>query len=104
MRALRQILEWGVAEIAETCGAMNRRLALAASELGFSAPAEPLRAPHYLCLRSEGSIPREWIQALAREKVFVSIRGSSMRVTPHVYNTEQDCDRLIAALKECAVR
>jgi len=104
VRAMRQILEWGVGEIAETCGAMNRRLASAAAELGFSGPAEPLRAPHYLCLRRAGSIPTEWTHVLAREKVFVSVRGSSMRVTPHVYNTEQDCDRLIAALKECSVR
>jgi len=37
---------------------------------------------------------------LAREKVFVSVRGTSMRVTPHVYNTAQDCDRLIGCLRQ----
>src|SRR5271166_2859682 len=48
MRAMEQILEWKVAQISETCGAMNRRLAASAAELGFNAPAEPLRASHYL--------------------------------------------------------
>ena len=102
LRAIRQILEWKVAQISETCGAMNRRLAEAAAELGFNAPAEPLRAPHYLCLRRKTAIPRELTEMLASEKVFVSVRGSSIRVTPHVYNTVEDCDRLIACLRRVA--
>ncbi len=36
---------------------------------------------------------------LAREKVFVSVRGSSIRVTPHVYNATEDGERLIACLR-----
>jgi len=102
LRAITQILEWKVVQISETCGAMNRRLAEAAAELGFSAPAEPLRAPHYLCLRRKTAIPRELTEMLASEKVFVSVRGSSIRVTPHVYNTVEDCDRLIACLRRVA--
>ncbi len=101
-RAMQQILEWGVPEIAETSGALNRRLAEAAKELGFTAPAEHLRAAHYLCLRRKTAIPKELTGELARERVFVSVRGSSIRVTPHVYNTVEDCDRLIACLRRIA--
>ena len=36
--------------------------------------------------------------ALSERRVFVSIRGDSIRVTPHVYNDEQDCDAFIDAL------
>jgi len=104
VRAMNQILEWGVGEISETSGAMNRRLAEAAAELGFTAPAEPLRAPHYLCLRGKEGVPLELAHALAREKIFVSIRGSSMRVSPHVYNTMEDCDRLIDCLRRADVK
>jgi selenocysteine lyase/cysteine desulfurase len=39
---------------------------------------------------------------LAQEKVFVSIRGSSIRVTPHVYNTAEEGERLIACLRRFA--
>ena len=102
LRAMRQLLEWGVAEISETSGALNLRLAAAAENLGFSAPAESLRAPHYLCLRRKQAIPRGLPEMLAQEKVFVSVRGSSIRVTPHVYNTPKDCDRLIACLQRVA--
>jgi selenocysteine lyase/cysteine desulfurase len=31
--------------------------------------------------------------------VFVSVRGKAMRVTPHVYNTDADIERLFAVLK-----
>jgi selenocysteine lyase/cysteine desulfurase len=40
---------------------------------------------------------------LAREKVFVSVRGSSIRVAPHVYNSAEDLERLIACLRRIAV-
>jgi selenocysteine lyase/cysteine desulfurase len=99
VRAMRQIMEWGIDEISATSGAMNRHLADAAAELGFSAAREPLRAPHYLCLRRATSIPPESTHVLARERVFVSVRGASMRVSPHVYNTPEDCERLIACLR-----
>lgn len=102
VRAMKQLLEWEVPQVSETVGALNRELADAAAELGFSAPAEPLRAPHYLALRRKEPIPKELSEMLAREKVFVSVRGSSIRVTPHVYNTADDCKRLITCLRRIA--
>ena len=102
VRAMQQILEWGIDEISATSGAMNRRLSESAADLGFTAPRVPLRAPHYLCLRRGVAIPPELTHVLAREKVYVSVRGTSMRVTPHVYNTEEDCARLIACLRQIA--
>jgi selenocysteine lyase/cysteine desulfurase len=102
VRAMKQLLEWNVAQISETAGALNRQLASAAAELGFSSPPDDLRAPHYLCLRRKAGLPRELPEMLAREKVFVSIRGSSIRVTPHVYNTAEDGERLIACMRRIA--
>jgi len=104
VRAMRQILDWRIEEISATSAAHNQYLAEAAAELDFSAPNEPLRAPHYLCLRKAEPITPELTFTLAREKVYVSVRGTSMRVTPHVYNTREDCDRLIACLKRMATK
>jgi len=101
-RAMKQLLEWGIPEVSETAGALSRHLAEAASDLGFSAPHEPLRAPHYLCLRRKEAIPKELPKMLAQEKVFVSVRGSSVRVAPNVYNTLEDCERLISCLRKIA--
>jgi selenocysteine lyase/cysteine desulfurase len=102
VRAMKQLLEWKVEQISETAGTLNRQIAAAAAELGFSSPPEDLRAPHYLCLRRKAGIAREFPEMLAREKVFVSVRGTSIRVTPHVYNSAADGERLIACLKQTA--
>jgi len=102
VRAMKQLLEWEVAQISETVGALNRQLANAAADMGFSAPSEPWRAPHYLALRRKAAIPKELPEMLAKEKVFVSVRGSSIRVTPHIYNTAEDGERLIACLRRIA--
>jgi selenocysteine lyase/cysteine desulfurase len=102
VRAMKQLLEWDVAQISETAGGLNRQLASAAAELGFSSPPEDLRAPHYLCLRKKDGISRELPERLAREKVFVSVRGSSIRVAPNVYNSAGDAERLISCLRQNA--
>jgi selenocysteine lyase/cysteine desulfurase len=102
VRAMKQLLEWDVAQISKAIGVLNRQLAAAAAELGFLSPPDHLRAPHYLCLRKKSGIPRELPEMLAREKVFVSVRGSSIRVTPHLYNSAADAERLISCLKQTA--
>jgi selenocysteine lyase/cysteine desulfurase len=99
VRAMKQLLEWDITQISETAGALNRRIAEAAAEMGFQAPAEGRRAPHYLALRRKTGIPKELPELLAKEKVFVSVRATSIRISPHVYNTVEDCDRLIACLR-----
>jgi selenocysteine lyase/cysteine desulfurase len=99
-RAMKQLLDWGVTEISDTIGTLNRKLAEAAAELGFSAPSEECRAPHYLALRRKAGIPPGLPEALARQKVFVSVRGSSVRVTPHIYNSAADVERLISCLRQ----
>jgi len=102
VHAMEQLLEWRVANVSETIGALARELAVAAAQLGFSSPPENLRAPHYLCLRRKAGIPSGLLEMLARDKVFVSVRGSSIRVTPNVYNSAADAERLISCLKRMA--
>lgn len=97
-RAIEQILAWGVTEISETVGALNFRLASLAAELGYSSPPAHLRAPHYLCLR--GEVPPGLPQTLAKEKVFISMRGPSLRVAPHIFNSTDDVDRLVKLLRK----
>jgi len=73
---MKQLLEWDIAKISETTWALNRQMAEWAANLGFFAPAEPLRAPHYLALRRKVVVPKELPEILAREKVFVSVRAA----------------------------
>ena len=98
--ALDRILEWGTDAIGATLAARNADIAVRAASLGLgSAPAE-LRAGHFLGLRFPGGdLPAGLLAALVAEQVYVSVRGASMRVTPHLYNTDEDIDRLFTVLE-----
>ena len=97
--ALEQILEWGVPRIAAAIAPLTGSLVTRAAGLGLEAVPGPRRAPHYVGLRFPGGVPPELPQRLAADRVYVSVRGRrSLRVTPHVYNTEDDIDRLIGAI------
>lgn len=97
--ALGQLLEWGVENIAETLLEKTRDIVAKVAPLGLEAPPENLRAGHFLGLRVPGGIPDKLLPALAKENIFVSVRGDSIRVTPHLYNNIEDADRLVEMLK-----
>ena len=49
-------------------------------------------------IRFRNGLPEKLPAALAAAKVYVSIRGDSVRVSPHLYNGTTDIDRLFAAI------
>ena len=101
--ALQQILDWGVAEIAETLAARNADLAARAASLGLQCLDAGQRAGHFLGLRFARGVPETLLQELRQSNVYVSVRGNTLRITPHVYNNDADVERLMRAL-ERAIR
>ena len=97
---IRQILEWGVANVCETVAGLADDIAERLAPLGLKALPKGLRAPHYLGLQMESGLPPGLLPELAKRQVYVSVRGSSIRITPHLYNSEADVDRLVQALQE----
>ena len=97
--ALEQLLEWGVDNIQSTLTDITDRIAERAVPLGLSALASGDRAGHFLGLGFPGEVPTSLPEQLAQRKVFVSMRGQSMRVTPHLYNNDVDIKRLISVLE-----
>lgn len=97
--AMRQILDWGIAEISATLAQKTRVIAERAQALGLTSVPEKMRAGHYLGLGFPGGLPVNIHQQLAAHHVHVSIRGDAMRVTPHLYNTDQDIERLFEVLE-----
>ena len=95
--ALSQILEWGVDSIAQTLLAKTTLIESELEPLGLR--AAKIRAPHYLGLRREGGLPAGLLQTLAKQHIFVSVRGPALRVTPHLYTNQSDIERFIEALR-----
>ncbi len=97
--ALEQILEWDPVRIYEKLGAINTHIATEAKKIGLSSAPSELRANHFLGLESDRGFDPDLLSKLASDNVFVSIRGNSLRITPHLYNTDYDCERLLSTLK-----
>jgi selenocysteine lyase/cysteine desulfurase len=96
--ALRQILEWEVENIAGSLRGLTDRLAEEAAAIGLGVPPASARAPHMLGLTVPGGAPRDLPERLAADGIYVSVRGDSIRVAPHLYNDEDDVKRLIEHL------
>jgi len=92
------LLEFGVEAIAEALAAKNDAIAAQAALLGMDAAPVGVRAPHLLSLGFGSGVPEGLTERLAQRNVHVSLRGASLRVTPHLYNDEADAEALIAAL------
>ncbi|GMQ77260.1 MAG: aminotransferase class V-fold PLP-dependent enzyme [Gammaproteobacteria bacterium] len=97
--ALQQILDWGVPAIAETLTARNAGIAERAALLGLECLDAEQRAGHFLGLRFPQGILEGLLDELKEARVYVSVRGDSLRVTPHLYNNDADVDRLMHALQ-----
>jgi selenocysteine lyase/cysteine desulfurase len=95
---LEQLLAWSVPAIAATLAARTAAIAQRAAALGLTSTPADRRAGHYLGLGFPQGMPRGLPERLAEERVYVSLRGASLRVTPHLYNDEADVERLFAVL------
>jgi len=97
--ALRQLLEWGVPGIAATLGQITARIEREVAAIGLPLTSRD-RGPHMLGIGLPGGARRRVAAALAQAGVFAGLRGSSLRVSPHLWTTEEDVDRLVGALAE----
>jgi selenocysteine lyase/cysteine desulfurase len=97
--ALRQILAWGVENVAETIGGLTDLVEKQAGGLGIEAVPKGRRARHMIGLNLGPDAPEDLAARLAADGVFVSVRGESVRISPHLYNTEHDVRRLFSGLE-----
>ena len=98
--SLKLIADWTVPRILTTLRLRTDAIAQRArADFGIDSVPAKFRAGHYLGLRFQGGAPPNLPSRLAAENVHVSVRGRAMRVTPHVWNTDEDVERLFAVLK-----
>jgi selenocysteine lyase/cysteine desulfurase len=96
--SLKLLTEWRVPRILKTLSRRTAAIAQRArAEFGIDSVAADRRAGHYLGLRFP--IPPDLPARLAAENVHVSVRGQAMRVTPHLWNTDADVEKLFAVLR-----
>ena len=96
---LKQILNWDVTSIRDHCTELSGELAAALADSPYMmAPAKD-RSPHLFGIRVPDAerLPA-LLEDLRRRDVHVSQRGTSLRVSPHVFNSPDDVGALVEAL------
>jgi selenocysteine lyase/cysteine desulfurase len=95
--ALRQLLDWEVPRIAATLGRLTGRIQDEVEAIGLRLTSSD-RVPHMLGIDLPDQALGAVAGALADAGVYAGVRGSSLRVSPHLWTTDQDVERLVSAL------
>jgi selenocysteine lyase/cysteine desulfurase len=95
---MEMMAEWGAAAISQRLAMLTDRIAEGLHGIGVSMPGPRARAPHILSVSFRDGMPKGLVEGLASEDIYVAARLGRMRVSPHVFNDEADCDRFVAAL------
>ena len=105
LSALEQVVRWGPANVAAALRVLTDVVADGASKLGFVVPAAEDRVPHIIGLRVPAGVEGMSVDAmgahLKRRGIAVAVRAGAIRVSPFLYNTPGDVERLLRALGEC---
>ena len=102
-QALREVADWGVDNIQAYCASLVEPFVASLSDTGYHVEAPDYRANHLFGLRLPPHISLEVLQqALSQANINVSVRGQSVRISPHVYNDAGDMEKLRDCLREVA--
>ena len=100
LEALRQIQKWGIPNIQNTLYNSNLNLSKRLSDLGLQIPRAENRGPHFIGAKLPSIAPKNILEILAENKIFVSERGGNLRITPHLWNNIDDFERFTEILQK----
>ena len=104
MEALRQLHEWGVENIQNYCAELTQPLVQFIESIGGQLEAPEYRAHHLIGFQLPESMDaKALLEQIRKRKIYLSLRGNSLRISPNVYNGEADFEALIGVMKEMLV-
>jgi selenocysteine lyase/cysteine desulfurase len=99
--ALEQVLAWGPGNIENYCANLMQPLVDFLQQNGFGVEVDAYRSKHLFGIGLPAHVTLEQLTALLKEnKVYVSVRGQSLRISAHLYNTADDINKLMDVLKQ----
>jgi len=102
IKSIEQLIEWQPTNIQQYCKEITKKAISELKNLGCFIEDENYRASHLFGVYLPKNINKEKLKSmLAQNKVFVSFRGNAIRISPNVYNTQQDLAKLVSCFKEC---
>ena len=105
LEAIKQVLSWEPWKIQSYCKQITQAPLEALKSQGWEVEDSSQRTSHLFGIRPPKGLDLVALKSLLEEKrVFVSVRGDAIRVSPSVYNTEADLFRLVEACKEVSTK
>lgn len=99
--ACQLLIEWQPKQIREYLLGIERRPVDRLRALGFDIADATQRCANLFGVKLPTTLDPETCRLhLAQQKIHVSVRGSAVRVAPHVYNDEADLMKLVDALEQ----
>lgn len=99
LEAIKQINQWKPRAIQHYCETITKKPLAQLREAGFWVEDEEHRGKHLFGIRlPDGTEINAMKRRIAKAKISISFRGDAIRVSPHLYNTESDLNRLVKAL------
>ncbi len=95
-RAIEQLLEWKTAVIQDYCEEISKPVIEALRSKGHFIETDAFRAKHLFGIYLNRDTDMEVVkQRLTEKNIYVSYRGGAIRISPNVYNSAVDFDRLL---------
>ncbi|MGH7463878.1 MAG: aminotransferase class V-fold PLP-dependent enzyme [Longimicrobiales bacterium] len=99
--SMRLVMEWGAERIQQYCDDLFGPVIDEAVALGFRIESREWRGAHLFGLRTPAGLDLAGLSAALRARnVYASLRGTALRVSPHVYNDESDASALLRVLAD----
>ena len=99
--ACRLLIEWQPGRVRDYLLKIERQSVDRMRSLGFEVADEAERCANLFGVKLPAGMDAEVCrQHLARLQIHVAVRGSAVRVSPHVYNDERDLEQLADALAQ----
>ena len=97
--ALTQLLDWGIQNIQDYCKNLLEEPLKILQEKGFWVESAEFRSNHLVGLRLPVGTDIHKIQAeLKRRNVVISFRGEAIRISPNVYNDQNEIEIMVEGL------
>ena len=93
---------WGNDAVVGRLSMLTAKLAEGLGNLNVRVPDPKLRAPHILSLAFPKGLAPDLPKKLAAENVHAAPRLGRLRLSPHVYNDEQDVERFVEVFRRVA--
>jgi selenocysteine lyase/cysteine desulfurase len=101
---MEMMAAWTQPAIAARCAMLTARLEDGLLAAGAILPRRHLRVPHILCASFAGGMPAGLPESLGARGAHAAPRLGRLRISPHVYNDEEDVDRFVAAFRDLVRR